>query len=374
MQKQPPLPPFLFRRLAVAILAVSLALPAVAQQQANSATKQGNRAAVLRANSHLTSTPLIPGAIATFEFEKAAPAATLALIYSLQGYDPSQIPNCPDLFSPLKLAQLQGLGQTDGFGNATFYVYVPAVGMGLPVWIQGLDNEYCTLSNALSAVMDGTPTIPYIQVEPSNDPETIPYGEGKSVVATVNGNISVSDTGDANGTAVVQIPGLPDGDVTITANAFSIELGTTTMDFRTLGNDDNVSVNGVLTPITTVIDQYAADIKAGLAMANWHTHSKLMLAAIAMASTPSWRANTVTSQYEAGAPPIWRKDSSITGAASVYSMTHIGCSVLQTECAGKEAIHRGGVSLLTQVLVPECTTQGLDTAALCYSYTNDIWN
>jgi len=222
--------------------------------------------------------------------------------------------------------------------------------------------------------MNGSKPVPYIPLKLTNDDVTVIYGDDRSMATTVNGSIGVSTTGDANGNAVVNLPGLAAFDVTITNNAFQITKAGTTMDFRSQVDDLDVAVNGVITPIVTLIDQFVIDVNSGNAATSWHIHSQLLMAAMVTTSTPAWRANTVTSQYKAGAPLMWRKVSAITGAAGVYSMSSISCTVVFDACDGKEAIDRGGVSLLTSVLTPSCFAGDLDSASKCYQYVTDIWN
>jgi len=201
------------------------------------------------------------------------------------------------------------------------------------------------------------------------------------LIATVNGSFSVSGSGVVNGSASILFGGSSSATMTVSNDATVISSSGTTMDFlvNNSGQQGNVLVNGISTPITTVIDQFVADVNATSDPDLWSDTSKIFLGALSIQSTSVWRNNVTVERSTCPAlspsskPGFWCKVDATVGAAGLLLLTGINCSIITSACLGGLPLTLGGIAFLCGPLIAECGIGSLRSASGCYNYIISIW-
>jgi hypothetical protein len=202
-----------------------------------------------------------------------------------------------------------------------------------------------------------------------------------NVPANLDGNLAVSGIGVVNGSVQVTFSGPIVVSVAVANDQTVASTAGTSVDFL-VGDAAHVSsvrVNGVLTPLTTLVSQFAADAATGNNPATWSPLGRIMLGMLALEMTPEWRADVSVERSSCpvtahkAEPGFWCRLDAAVGSACLLLLVAGTCAALLAPCGAATTITFGGVVFLCVPLIAAWATLATGGAAGLYAYIISIW-
>ena len=158
--------------------------------------------------------------------------------------------------------------------------------------LPGVNALGVTTSNAVETRI-GMPHQPYVSASYGNTPVIVELGPSSMTTAVLNGAVTVTPEGEANGVVNVDLGLAGTAVVSMSSSTAVVTFGGTTVDYDVQGGSPmHCRVNGIVTHMDVLTQSYVADLNAfGPGTTSWSELSKCSVAMMAVLSTPEMAQN-----------------------------------------------------------------------------------
>lgn len=202
-----------------------------------------------------------------------------------------------------------------------------------------------------------------------------PVGIPGAVV--LDGFIDVTPFGAPSGSVTVSMPSGVIATIAMAPGMTTITTPGAVLDIVPFAGPGVVLVDGLVTPTTSVLSTFQADLASGAPLSAWSATSQATMAMVAISVTDEWGCNVQTARTHPvdglGEQGFWCKTAAYAGAAAVIVLAGTGCSALTAGCATATTVTIGGMALPCVWVVNLCAGGVFIGSAAVYEGILAFW-